>query len=139
MVEKIRYEENSCSTVRGILISQERLEKDLYVLPVERRAEQRKPVEVRAYLQLRGRSPAACETINISLSGALVRPRGRLVRIGERVTLVVAFNHGKVVRTYYRKAMVVHISSAAVGLRTYRHGRPSPDNGSGSVSHSGSR
>jgi hypothetical protein len=109
------------------------------VLPVERRTEQRKPVEVRAYLQLRGRAPAACETINISLSGALVKPRGRLVRIGERVTLVVAFKHGKIVRTYYRKAMVVHISSAGVGLRTYRRRRPSPDNDTGSLSHSGSR
>jgi hypothetical protein len=109
------------------------------VLPIERRTEQRKPVEVKSYLQLRGRAPAACDTINISLSGALVKPRGRLVRIGERVTLVVAFKHGKVVRTYYRKAIVVHVSSAGVGLRTYRHRRPAPDSGSGSISRSGAR
>jgi len=109
------------------------------VLPIERRTEQRKPAEVKAYLQLRGRAPAACETINISLSGALVKPRGRQVRIGERVSLVVAFTHGKIVRTYYRKAIVVHISGAGVGLRTYRQRKVPQDTGTGSFTSSGSR
>ena len=109
------------------------------VQAIERRAEQRKPVKVKAYLQLRGRAPAACETINISLSGALVKPHGREVRIGERVMLVVAFPHGNVIRTYYRKAIVVHISGAGVGLRTYRHRQPSQETGSSSITSSSSR
>ena len=91
---------------------------------IERRTERRKRVRVKVYLQLRCRTPASCEAINISPSGALIKPRGRLVRLGERVSLVVAFAHGNVVRTYHRKAIVVHISNAGVGLRTYRHRQP---------------
>ena len=109
------------------------------MLPIERRTEQRKPVAVKAYLQLRGRAPAACETINISLSGALVKPHGRKVRIGERLSLVVAFTHGKVVRTYYRKAIVVHISGAGVGLRTYRQRKAPLDRATASLTSSNSR
>ena len=107
------------------------------MIPVERRSERRKRVRVKAYLQFRGRKPAACEAVNISLSGALVKPRGRFLRLGERVSLVVAFAHGNVVRTYHRKGIVVHISHEGVGLRTYRGRQSEGDTGTRGYSHTG--
>jgi hypothetical protein len=107
------------------------------LIPFERRAERRRDVRLKTYLQLRGRSPAACEAINVSVSGALVRPHDRSVRLGEHVSLVIAFAHDNVVRTYYRKAIVVHVSSAGVGLKMYRHRNLSGDTRARSYSSGG--
>jgi hypothetical protein len=78
-----------------------------------------------------------CEAINVSVSGALVQLRDRRVRLGEHVSLVVAFAHDNVVRTYYRKAVVVHVSSAGVGLKMYRHRKPLDGAGAHSYSSTG--
>ena len=107
------------------------------LIPFERRGERRREARLKTYLQLRGRSPAACDAINISVSGALVQPRGQLVRLGEHVSLVVAFAHDNVIRTYYRKAVVVHVSSAGVGLKIHRHRKPLDDTGTRSFSSTG--
>jgi hypothetical protein len=107
------------------------------LISFERRSERRREVRLKTYLQLRGRSPAVCEAINVSVSGALVQLRDRRVRLGEHVSLVVAFAHDNVVRTYYRKAVVVHVSSAGVGLKMYRHRKPLDGAGAHSYSSTG--
>ena len=88
---------------------------------LERRSEIRRRARVTAYLCRSGRRPVRCETINISASGILVRPKGLVIpRRGEMVSLVIALEFNRVIKTYRRWARVAHRSPGGLGMRTFK-------------------